>query len=241
MSTLPENIPTNTAVALFRTENERLKLALNDAYSQDWTASLIDRLNELVRENTIFFTECHSGPSAADLIRVIHGQFNTLRSDLLAAQAQGAVMREALQEADHALTTIQGAYATDVMPFDEKNMWQIEDKKVLASIRNALSTTLGSDLLERLEKAEKVAADLRWHADAICAMSGHSDNDITKTVADIIAERDRLKADEHKLALLASRAAEILRHLPDHTQYEFDVIGEIDGALAARAQTTGDA
>jgi hypothetical protein len=47
----------------------------------NWTGSLIDRLNELVRENRPLFAEVSSGGEASELIQEIHGLFNGLRAD----------------------------------------------------------------------------------------------------------------------------------------------------------------
>lgn len=47
-----------------------------DKAGDDWTGSLIDRLNELVRENRTFFSECSDGHTASQLIQAIHGMFN---------------------------------------------------------------------------------------------------------------------------------------------------------------------
>lgn len=66
---------------------ERLRAAYAVAVDEDWTASLCDRLNSLVRENTKYFSECKDGPTAADLIQSIHGQFNQLRLQLAEAVA----------------------------------------------------------------------------------------------------------------------------------------------------------
>ena len=49
------------------------------AYENDWTASLLDRLNELVSENTKYFSRVSTGPDGCDLIRNIHGVFNTIK------------------------------------------------------------------------------------------------------------------------------------------------------------------
>jgi hypothetical protein len=54
----------------------------------DWTGSLIDRLNELVRENRVFFDEVDNGKGASILIQQIHGQFNFLRAQLAERDAE---------------------------------------------------------------------------------------------------------------------------------------------------------
>lgn len=62
-----------------RREVERWKNLWDREIKLNWTASLCDRLNELVRENRKHFEECHDGPSASELIKQIHGWFNTYR------------------------------------------------------------------------------------------------------------------------------------------------------------------
>lgn len=64
----------------------RLRNALADAHENDWTASLCDRLNEIVRENTDDFThEVKHGMDASGMIRVLHGLFNGYKASARAA------------------------------------------------------------------------------------------------------------------------------------------------------------
>lgn len=67
---------------------------------QDWTGSLIDRLNELVRENRSLFAECRNGAEASDLITQIHGQFNHFRHTAADLQATVATLRQEKERVD---------------------------------------------------------------------------------------------------------------------------------------------
>ncbi len=51
------------------------------------------------------------------------------------------------------------------------------------------------DVKSELAIVMPILSDLRWHANAICAISGTGEHDITKTVANIIVERDTLRTE----------------------------------------------
>lgn len=68
----------------------------------------------------------------------------------------------------------------------------------MCDFARTLETELATALRERDEARAELATirpildDLRWHANAICAITGRAENDITKVVSDIIADRDSL-------------------------------------------------
>jgi len=60
--------------------------------TENWTASLIDRLNEFVRDNRDMYNEeCKDGASASKLIQKIHGDFNQMRDKLRAIRKRGLI------------------------------------------------------------------------------------------------------------------------------------------------------
>lgn len=74
-----------------RTEDRKLIVQLANSHAHlleenrklmedDWTGSVIDRLNSFVRENSNF-SEVKNGSEACDLICLIHGKYNRLKSD----------------------------------------------------------------------------------------------------------------------------------------------------------------
>lgn len=89
-------------------EVERLRKCLSAAHDENWTASLCDRLNEIVRENaSVLPSECRDGPSASDLIRVIHGKFNEYRARNAELEGENARLRE-VEAAAETLLAYQG-------------------------------------------------------------------------------------------------------------------------------------
>lgn len=69
---------TKAGTALLR-EIEQLRADLKAQSERDWTASIIDRLNEFARENAGQFSEVGTGEQAAAMVRDMHGCYNSLR------------------------------------------------------------------------------------------------------------------------------------------------------------------
>lgn len=86
-----------TDLPLLVAEVERLKNELQWQFDRDWTASVIDRLNELAREQPKFFSEISTGPQASKMIQEVHGLFNRHYFDLSAAQRRIEELFSALE------------------------------------------------------------------------------------------------------------------------------------------------
>ena len=87
----------NAAPALLAVaeEAERLRYELDAAHKRDWTASLCDRLNEIVRENMAdFIDEVRDGPEASRMVKSLHGQYNHYKHRATAAESALAAANE---------------------------------------------------------------------------------------------------------------------------------------------------
>ncbi len=99
-------------------EAGRLREEVQRIARSDWTAPLCDRLNEFAREHGQ--PECKDGPTAADLVRVLHGYAGTLKAD-------NERLREALQH-------LSGRFG--------RFYWVLDDSKNLRLVREVISRVL---------------------------------------------------------------------------------------------------
>lgn len=69
------------AVSDATTEIIRLREELSQAHKANWTASFLDALNSIQRENTKDFSPVNTGPEGLDMLRRLHGQYNSMRTE----------------------------------------------------------------------------------------------------------------------------------------------------------------
>lgn len=146
-------------IAQLTKEREEFKTNLSQAYEDDWTASLIDRLNELCRENCSDFSEVRCGKDAAKLIQEVHGKYNSLRNerDQLAAKC---------------------AFLTDhlkcIRDFDDDSPWDDAGHCAIDALNHADQSGAGwrspedfkKAVADIMEKERSEQARLIWERDA---------------------------------------------------------------------------
>lgn len=65
----------------------------------DWTASLCDRVNELLREHPVYHEEVTNGADCSNAIQTIHGYCGRLQSTIAGLRYDKKVLLKACQDA----------------------------------------------------------------------------------------------------------------------------------------------